>query len=88
MRLLRERLRDFRENNLQTVQEWNKSYVELIVSYVHPKNSNHLRVKSFQIMSKVLPACAGFRRLKGEGKGQFSRLKLVDRKDLFSLKVN
>ena len=34
------------------------------------------------------PACAGFRRLKGEGKGQFSCLKLVDRKDRFSLKVN
>ena len=32
------------KNNLQTAQEWTKSlYIELIASYVHPKNSNHLR---------------------------------------------
>ena len=31
------------ENNLQTAQEWTKSYIELIALYVHPKNSNHLR---------------------------------------------
>ena len=46
MRLLRERLSDFRESNLQTVQEWTKSDIELIALYVHPKNSNlrsHLR---------------------------------------------
>ena len=46
MRLLRERLSDFRESNLQTVQEWTKSDIELITLYVHPKNSNlrsHLR---------------------------------------------
>ena len=24
------------KNNLQTVQEWNKSYIELIILYVHP----------------------------------------------------
>ena len=34
------------------------------------------------------PACAGLRRLKGKAKRQFSCLKLVDRKDLYSLKVN
>ena len=34
----------------------------------------------------LIHACTGFRRLKGEGKGQFSCLKLVDRRDLFSLK--
>ena len=43
MWLLRERSSDFRESNLQTVQEWTKSYIELIALYVHPKNSNHLR---------------------------------------------
>ena len=30
------------ENNLQTVQEWTKSYIELTALYVHPKHSNHL----------------------------------------------
>ena len=25
------------KNNLQTVQEWNKSYIELIILYVYPK---------------------------------------------------
>ena len=43
MWLLRERLL----NNLPTVQDWTKSYIELIALYVHPKNSNdfwsHLR---------------------------------------------
>ena len=40
-----------REYSLQTVQEWNKSYIELIVLYVHPKNSNHLRSQSRAIMA-------------------------------------
>ena len=31
------------KNNLQTVQEWTKSYIELIALYVHRINSNHLR---------------------------------------------
>ena len=31
------------KNNFQTVQEWTKSYIELIALYVHPKNSHHLR---------------------------------------------
>ena len=31
------------KNNLQTAQEWTKSYIELIASYVHPKTGNHLR---------------------------------------------
>ena len=31
-----------KKNNLQTAQEWTKYYIELIASYVHPKNSNHL----------------------------------------------
>ena len=39
------------ENNLQTVQEWTKSYIELIALYVHPKNSNHLRSHSRAIMA-------------------------------------
>ena len=44
MRLLRERLSDFREtNNLQTAQEWTISYIELIASYVPLKTGNHLR---------------------------------------------
>ena len=30
------------KNNLQTAQEWTKSYIELIASYVHPKTGNHL----------------------------------------------
>ena len=30
-----------RKFNLQTVQECNKSHVELIVFFVHPKDSNH-----------------------------------------------
>ena len=41
MWLLRERLSVLENNNLQTAQEWTKSYIELITSYVHPKNSNH-----------------------------------------------
>ena len=51
MWLLRERLSDFRESNLQTVQEWTKSYIELIALYVHPKNSNHLRSHLRAIMA-------------------------------------
>ena len=43
MWLLRERLRDLGKNNLQTAQEWTKTYIELIASYVHPKTVNHLR---------------------------------------------
>ena len=39
------------KNNLQTVQEWNKSYMELIALYVHPQNSNHLRLQSRAIMA-------------------------------------
>ena len=31
------------KNKLQTVQEWTKSYIELIALYVLAKNSNHLR---------------------------------------------
>ena len=31
------------KNNLKTAQEGIKSYIELIASYVHPKNSNNLR---------------------------------------------
>ena len=50
MWLLRERLCDFR-SNLQTAQEWTKSYIELIVSYVHQKNSNHLRSHLRTIMA-------------------------------------
>ena len=30
------------KNNLQTAQEWTKSYIELIASYVHSKTGNHL----------------------------------------------
>ena len=43
MWLLRQRLSDFnlKKNNL-TVQEWTKSYIELIALYVHPNNTNHL----------------------------------------------
>ena len=39
------------KNNLQTAQEWTKSYIELITSYVHPKNSNHLRSHLRAIMA-------------------------------------
>ena len=39
------------ENNFQTVQEWTKSYIELIALYVHPKNSNHLRSHLRAIMA-------------------------------------
>ena len=48
MWLLREKLSDFRENNLKTVQEWNKSYIELIALYVHPKKqqSSSTTIKS------------------------------------------
>ena len=40
------------KNNLQTAQEWTKSYIKLIASYVHPKNSNHLRSHLGAIMEK------------------------------------
>ena len=39
------------KNNLQTAQEWTKSNIELITSYVHPKNSNHLRSHLRAIMA-------------------------------------
>ena len=51
MWLLRERLPDFREKNLQTAQEWTKSYIELIALYVHPKTGNHLRSHLRAIMA-------------------------------------
>ena len=31
------------KNSLQTAQEWTKSYIELIASYVHHKSGNHLQ---------------------------------------------
>ena len=51
MWLLRERLRDLGKNNLQTAQEWTKTYIELIASYVHPKTGNHLRSHLRAIMA-------------------------------------
>ena len=51
MWLFRERLSDFTKNNLQTAQEWTKSYIELIASYVHPKTGNHLRSHLKAIMA-------------------------------------
>ena len=42
MWLLRERLSDFRVN---------KSYFELIALYLHPKNSNHLRLHLWAVMA-------------------------------------
>ena len=39
------------KNNLQTAQDGTKSYIELIVSYVPPKNSNHLRSHLRAIMA-------------------------------------
>ena len=36
---------------MQTAQDWTKSYIQLIVSYVHPKNSNHLRSHLRAIMA-------------------------------------
>ena len=39
------------KNNLQTVQQWTKSYIELIALYVHQKNSNHLRSHLRAIMA-------------------------------------
>ena len=39
------------KNNLQKAQEWKESYIELITSYVHPKNSNHLRSHLRAIMA-------------------------------------
>ena len=40
-----------KKNNLQTAQEWTKSYIELIASYVHPKTGNHLRSHLRAIMA-------------------------------------
>ena len=39
------------KNNLQTAQEWTKSYIELIASYVHPKTGNHPRSHLRTIMA-------------------------------------
>ena len=39
------------QNNLKTAQEWTKSYIELIASYVHPKTGNHLRSHLRAIMA-------------------------------------
>ena len=39
------------KNNLQTAQEWTKSYIELIASYVNPKTGNHLRSHLRAIMA-------------------------------------
>ena len=39
------------KNNLRTVQEWTKSYIELIALYVHPKITNHLRSHLIAIMA-------------------------------------
>ena len=39
------------KNNLQTAREWNKSYIELIALYVHPKHGNHLRSHLRAIMA-------------------------------------
>ena len=36
---------------MQTAQEWTKSYIELIASYVQPKTSNHLRSHLRAIMA-------------------------------------
>ena len=44
MCLLRERLSDFRENNLQTAQD-------TLIIYVHPQSSNHLRSHLRAIMA-------------------------------------
>ena len=46
------------KNNLQTVREWTKSHIELIASYVHPKNSkyhlqSHLRAILAQDHSRL-----------------------------------
>ena len=51
MWLLRERLSDLAKNNLQTAQEWSKSYIELIASYGYPKPGNHLRSHLRAIMA-------------------------------------
>ena len=44
-------LSDLEKTNLQTAQEWTKSYIELIASYVHPKTGNHLRSHLRAIMA-------------------------------------
>ena len=52
MWLLRKRLSLISEkNNLQTAQEWTKSYIELIASRVHPNTGNHLRSHLRAIMA-------------------------------------
>ena len=35
-------------------QEWSKSYIKFTASYVHPKNSNHLRSHLRAIMGRLL----------------------------------
>ena len=39
------------KNNLQRTQEWTKSCIKFTASYVHPKNSNHLRSHLRAIMA-------------------------------------
>ena len=39
------------KNNLQTARGWNKSYIELITLYIHPKHGNHLRSHLRAIMA-------------------------------------
>ena len=39
------------KNNLKTAQEGIKSYIELIASYVHPKNNNKFRSHLRAIMA-------------------------------------
>ena len=39
------------KNSLQTAQEWTKSFIELIASYVHLKTGNHLRSHLRAIMA-------------------------------------
>ena len=51
MWLLRESYLILEKNNLQTAQEWTKSYIELRASYVHPKTGNHLRSHLRAIMA-------------------------------------
>ena len=55
-------------NNLKTAQEWTKSYIELIASYVHPKKRNNLRSHLRAIMALV------HRRLIRPGKKKSGRI--------------
>ena len=49
---LKERLSDIREKYFaKNRQEWTKSYIKFTASYVHPKNSNHLRSHLRAIMA-------------------------------------